>query len=284
MSVNPNAGRALTTDLIAAPAMHRLILMVAPESLDVVITSRVSDADIIYRHIDFAPGADTVAALEESVYDNPLLTADFHRTDIIVDNNRFFVMAAADADADEMRRRIDLLWPRERTGLDLQALTNDIESGRTVMVWAPERRLTAFLRRTWHNPAIVHRVAVLARYYALKNHLGNMGKIHACLSGKRLDLMVFGREGLLSANSFATPAPVDDATFYILAAAAHYGFESESDRVLVSGDRTLRDELVASVRRFIALTMPEIYPSALNALTLNTPDVPFEALILPYTD
>ena len=272
--------RRLTTDMVSDPAMYRLILAVRPTSLDVVILSRVRENDVIFRHIDFQAGSDTLSALEEAVYDNPLLTADFHRIDVMVENNRFFIMASEEATDDEKRRRIAALWPPEQTEDDLQAMENVIEDGRTTFVWAIERRLIQFMRRTWNNPSVHHRLGVLTRYYTLKSHLGNMGKVNVCVWQDKTDVIVSGRDGLLMANTFATPGGTEDAVYYTMATAQHFDFNMETDRIIVGGESAMRAAFIESARRFVPLTMPEIYPSAINTLTASQKDIPYEALLL----
>lgn len=274
------ADKTLTTDLIADPNLHRLGLMVSSHGLDVVITSRVRDNALIYRHIDFDPNTSPIKAFEETVYDNPLLTADFGRIDVLIDNRRFFVMAAEDATDDTIAERFEMLYPAESGGPALEFFVNPIEDGRTVLAAAAERDLVRFLRRTFNNPAITHRIAAPARYYALKNRLGNSGKIHVRPMPGRTDIFVFGHNGLMMANSFDTKE-TSDSVYYTLATARHFAFDNESDCIMIGGDRVLRDQFTAGIKPFASYTMPEIFPSALTLLGEQVMDVPFEILLLP---
>lgn len=267
----------LTTDLITRPSLYRLVIIVADNAIDVTITSRVDDDSVIHRHIPFQNDADPVAAIEETIYDNPLLTADFSSVNVIVDTQRFFVMATDDATPEQIRLNIDALWSPARTGLTLEPLVNSIETDRVSIVSAPSRRLLAFLRRTFPACNIIHRVAVLARYYAIKNRLGNMGKIHSVISPGRTDIIIFGRDGLLMANTFSTPT-LDDAAFYTLAAARHLGFDNDADRIIVAGDRDLREPYIENLRRFVSIVMPDIFPTAFAALGERARKIPFETI------
>lgn len=269
----------LTPDLISDPKMHRLGLMVSESSVHVTVSSRINENECVTRTIEFKPEAsDAVAALEEAVYDNPLLIADFHAVDVIVDNNRFFVMDIEKATEQEIRRRIDALWPPERHKEEFQPLVSEIEENRTVLVSAIPRKLLSFLRRTWNSPVIMHRMAVLSRYHALKNHLGNMGKIHIRLLPERLDIVAFGRDGLLLANSFAINA-VDDAVYYTLMAAQHLGFDNDTERILVQGAPETREEYIDTLRRFISNVMPEMFAAHITQKVSGTP---LELLLVPY--
>lgn len=276
--VTPN----LTTDLVADPGLHRLGIMVSDRGVDVVITSRVRDNAMIYRHIDYPAGmTSTLKALEEAVYANPLLTADFGQVDVVLDTRRFFLVAAEDADT--IDERVERLYPRDRTDFDIETIVNDVDSDRVRVVAVCDRDVVRFLRRTFNNPPLYHRMAALARYYGLRNHFGNTGKVHVRINPGRTDILAFGHTGLLMANTFETTCS-DDAIYYTLAATQRLGFDNDSDRVYISGDRRLRDDFVAGVRRFVTYAMPEIFPAALTRLGEDAYTAPFEVLVVPLTN
>ena len=279
MNLRDSHKEPLTADMIPEPGLYNLTLLIRPDSLDALVSSRVDDGVTIHRRFDYAPGSDPVAALEETVYDNPLLVSDFHDVRVVVDNDRFFVMDASDVTESELKRRIECLWPDSRRDTELQPLVSEIESEKNVLVSAVERPLMAFVNRTWNNPAAVHRMAVLARFHVLRNKMGNMGKIHVHLHENSTDIVVCGRSGILLVNSFATRT-VEDAAYYALAVASHLSFDNESDRVLVNGPAALRDSFTALMRRFIPFVMPEIKPSAIASLPADIPvELPISRLI-----
>ena len=277
MPLNQNNSQRLGTELIPNPGMHRLILVLSDSTLDVVIASRVVENDVIYRHFPLGENMSPLDALKDIIYENPLLTSDFNSVDIIINNRRFFVMDSREVTDDEIRRRIDLLWPADRTGEQSVGLTSTLEEGKTTLVWAVGKALPAFLRRTWNNPRLHHRIGVTARYYALKNHLGNMGKIYARLSPRRLDILAYGRDGLLLVNSFDIDNSADNAAYFTLAVASNLEFDNESDRIFVGGDMTLRDELTHRLREFVPMVMPEIVPA--GTAELGRLGIPYEALL-----
>lgn len=273
--VTPN----LTTDLVADPGLHRMGLMVSERGIDIAITSRVRDNELIYRHIGYPVGMEsTFKALEETVYANPLLTADFGRVDILLDTRRFFLVPADDADSIE--NRVECLYPHDKTDFDIETVVNEVDGGRVRLTSVIDRDMLRFLRRTFHNPTLTHRMAALARYYGLRSHFGNSGKVHVRIAPNRTDILAFGHAGLLMANTFDT-AGAEDAVFYTVAATQRLGYDNDTDRVFVSGDRRLRDAFVTSVRRFVSYAMPEIFPAALTRLGDAACDVPFEILVLP---
>ena len=66
----------LTSDLIGDPNIWRMAMLISDDALDVVAYSTVEDNSMLYRHIRLdTAAADRVKALEEVVYENPLLLA-----------------------------------------------------------------------------------------------------------------------------------------------------------------------------------------------------------------
>lgn len=270
MTTTGGNNAVLTANLITDPTLHNLVMRIGKERLDVLITSRVNDNATIFVSIPLAQLANRVTALEEAVYGNPLLTSDFHTVEIVLDNDRFFVMPHEEANEEEIAKRVTSLWPPSQQTTELQTVQTVVEDERTVMVTAVERPLLAFIRRTWHKPRLSHRMSVFARYHGIKNRLGNMGKIHVYVMPGRLDLIVYGREGLYMANTFRI-GDVDDASFYILAAARHFEYEDETDRIFVDGPAEMRDSLVKSLRKFVTTVLPQVRPAEITAKADNIP-------------
>ena len=268
----------LTADTIADTRLHRLSLSVASDGIDMLIQSTIDPAETIVRRWNTDEGANVVDTLTEAVYDNPLLTAEFRQVSVIIDNRRYFLMP--DGDAANARTRVEALWPEHRTGIPLDIVTETVEPGRTVMAFAADNRLTAFVRRTFPGAYITHRMWVLARYYAIKNRLGNMGKIHVRPGLGRTDILAFGHEGLLLANTFDTET-VDDAVYYTMAVAQHLDFDNERDRIYIAAGADIREPFLAQTRQFVSLALPEIFPADISGMGEAAQQVPFEMLILP---
>ena len=272
--------KRLTNDLIADPSLYRLGLLLGEHTLDVALTSRVTDTKPIGHRIKLnnTAGSDVAARLEEAIYDNPLLTADFNRVDFVVDTNRFFLIPAERAkNPDSLAADVNLLYPDSNP----VPVVNFPEPERTAVVTMIDPAVNRFVGRTFHGTRIVHRLAAAARYHVLRNHLGNTGKLHVSLRNGSTDIIAIGHQGLLLVNTFVTPA-VDDAVYYTLAVAQQLEFDNNIDRVLVSGPRRLRDNYIRQLRRFVSFAMPEIFPPTLASTDPDSPDsIPFSLAVIP---
>lgn len=269
----------LTNELIADPQLYRLGLMIDDRGMEVTLTSLVSDAPLTYRRVDYAPMSASTAPvrkLEEAVYDNPLLTADFGAVDVLIDTPRFFLLPGSEADAEHVEAARELLY----ADADVEPVVTAVDNDRVAVVGMADRDVMKFVGRTFNNAPVMHRMASLARYYSLRNHLGNSGKLHVRLGEGRTDVLALSHSGLMMANTFETPT-IDDAVYYALAVANHLGFDNETDRVLAGGERGRRDAFVAAMRRYVTFVMPEIVPASISALGALSQQAPFELLSLP---
>ncbi|MCH5220452.1 MAG: DUF3822 family protein [Muribaculaceae bacterium] len=269
----------LTTDLISDPSVYRLGLLISSMGVDVLVRSRFNDGTVVYRHIDLASNLSQMNALKEVVYDNPLLTAEFYSTDIVFDTDKFFVVPAALATDEEIERRLTLLWPDER----LEATKITLHEGskhEAVFVGAIDKTMLGFLRRTFIEPSIMVRMGLLTQYLCMNNKVGNMGKIHVRVTPGRTDVIALNQKGLLLVNSYSTEC-TDDSAYYTLAVARHLNYDETSDRILIGGDRKLRDSLTTALRRFVSLVMPDIMSESISSAVENADALPFELLIAP---
>ena len=258
-----------------------LAIKIDAKGINAVITNFSDGEKVKSVRLNYSEDMDNLKALEEIIYDNPELIGEYRRVDIAIDNNMFFVMDIKDAETPgEIERRIESLWPESRHADETEILTTPVEDDKTIFVYAVSRKLTAFLRRTFNNPLISHRLGVLAKYHAHKNRLGNMGKVHVNLSADKTDIIVFGHQGLLMANTLSTKTP-EDAAYYTLAVMRHFEYDNQADRVLVAGNISLREKYVGLMRNFVNFVVPEIFPSELSAANTYESAIPFELLLIP---
>jgi hypothetical protein len=120
----------------------------------------------------------------------------------------------------------------------------------------------------------------LCRYFGIKNRLGNAGKFHIHLSDESIDIIAYGADGLLMANTFAS-TDVNDDLYYVLAAARSLDFDNNNDQMLLSGNAARREALIPLLRRYISYVMPVIFPSAMFKAGKDSLSAPFELITLP---
>lgn len=268
----------LTKELISEPQLWRLALRIESKALEVVLYSTIEDNSLIYRHIPLAGGAESqVKALEEVVYENPLLLSDFRRIDCVIATD-CFVVVPAEIDSLEVQEKVfDASFPNSSCSM----LVNNITEQSANVLMGIDPKLLNFIRRTFNNPHIHHYMSSLCRYFIHKSRRGNSAKMYAHLRENSLDLMVFSGGQLRLANTFAYCQPVD-AVYYIMACRQHLDLNNESDELYVLGNATHREEIVTMLREHITNVMPEVFPSELfRAGGRDAMRASFDLIILP---
>ncbi len=268
---------SLQPSLVPHPRHSRLALRLCNDYIDVVVISCVEDNSLIWHRIKLDPAAESpVKALEDAIYQNPMLLVDFSAIDILIDSKRRMVFPADQADPDNINRVFAELYPE----LKFEIVTSTVYTDGTVVAIADDEERIKFLRRTFNNPRIADRIAPLCQYFGIKNRLGNAGKFHVHLSQNSIDIIAFGTEGLLMANTFESDN-VNDDLYYILAAARALSFDNSNDQMLLSGDTARREELIPLLRQYVGYVMPVIFPSAMFKAGKDSLSAPFELITIP---
>lgn len=267
----------LDKDLIKEPHLWRLALRINEKSLHIVLFCSIEDNSLIHREIPFNNAtASTQKALEEIIYDNPLLLSDFSRIDCIVETNKFTIIPSSIEKSDIQEKIFKELFP----SFNGTIITNRLDGLNATILTSLDNDLVNFLRRTFNNPGIFHHLTPLCTYFHRKSRLGNSGKMYAYLHEDHLDLIAYGKDSLKFANTFSFREPAD-AIYYILACREMLKINSESDELLIAGDNSLREQITPTLREYLPYVMPVIFPSAMFKAGKEALNAPFDLIVLP---
>lgn len=259
---------------------RRLSFVVGEKSLDLMTYSPIADDSLKTRHIDYEQDAPSArAALESIVYDTPGMLDEYTRVDCLIDTRRQVVISADDADSADARatRLLTMLYPAD---IDRLSIITHRLSPQAWLAMAMDKDTEGFLRRTFENITINHRLTPLCLYLGHRTRFGNSGRLHIHLHDSRLDILAFQAASPIMVNTLAADDD-DDALFYTLAAAQAIKFDPTCDRLYISGDSTRRESLAEKLTARLAHPMPLIYPSEMlraGRLSLNAP---LELITLP---
>lgn len=268
--------------VINNPELCRLAVQIGDDAIDAVVTSRVTDNSLVWRHIPLDPAdTDHLKAVENAIYDNTWLLADYGSVNVLVDTDRIMLFPAEHADADSIADDFAEVYPND----DIAIITTRLgrAEGAPVAAVAIDAPLAAFINRTFNNPAVTAPLIPLATYFGIKKHLGNSGKLHVHLAQGRTTVIAYAGTRLLMANTFRVNTATD-SLYYVLAAARWLNFDTDADSMPVSGDAKLRDELMPMLRRYVTSAMPLIFPAALFKAGKDAMLAPFQLVLLPLID
>lgn len=277
---------------VLAPGRCHLILDVDDTTLGVTVIDPIVP-EPLWRSIELTPslspargagiiesGSEAlVKALEEAVYDNPVLLSGFSSIEVILHTPWFTMLPPGLPGDAEVRQAVaGASVPEEAADAAMIELP-PIGGGAPDFVMYADTRLVDFLRRTFANPLFRHPLEVMCRYFMGTDPLGVAGKMLARFEPRRVDLMAFGESGPVFANSFDCMSPVD-AVYFILAVRESLGIGVNGE-LLLAGDAAMREAVTPVLRKYIGFAMPLPLPSRASAGNVPMP-FPTDALASMY--
>lgn len=267
--------QSLRKDLIADTSICNLLMRVGRERFDVAIYSVVSDNSFIYRSFPLVSATrQPMGMLEDAIYDNPLLLADFRRAYCIVESQR---MLTVPSEIEESARLLGLQWPDY--GGETRVSGNGTSN--SIFVWGMDAALAGFMRRTFPSTLQTDcHLAPLTRYFAARPGRGNSVRAIANLRPGSMDILILRGPHLLMANTFRFDKTID-ALYYIMAARDSLGLDPQVDEMLLTGHQPLREELSPLLRQYIARVMPVIFPPQMFKAGMEALSAPFDLIVTP---
>ncbi|MDE6271087.1 MAG: DUF3822 family protein [Muribaculaceae bacterium] len=273
-------GDALLAGTIANPRLWRLGMLLDTEAatLTVAATSIEGDETPLCREIRLADGVEPLRAIEDAVYDNPMLLADFARCDVLLRAPHYAVVPQAFADDPEAQAAAAaLLWtdPDFRPSL----LCDAVQRTEAAVLTAMDSDVMAFLGRTFADARVRNALSNELGYFAGKACSNRAAKVYVVAEHGGVDLFCFDGHRLLGAVRYAC-TEVADMTYYAAAMAQVCGVAGPDVQFYVGGAPDRRDAVAEELRRFSQRVMPWLLsPSATKAP--GDMQLPFPLLILP---
>lgn len=205
----------LTQDMIQQPRQWRLALEVCGRSLGCALWPEGADDSAIAAEIGFPADANgQLRGLEEAVYANPLLLEDFAAVTVAVDSREFTIVPSPLAESCTPAAIL------EAAGLESEGreVVVDFSPAGFAIVYTVDSALFAFLRRTFFNVEIIHRLTPLinARLAAVTDAAPGSQAVAGIAGDGRIDIIATTGSALAAANTFAY-TDTADAAYCLLA-------------------------------------------------------------------
>ena len=267
----------LQKDLIENPSIWQLVLEISARAIEVVAFSPYENHSLISESIPLAPDAGShLRAVEDAVYDNPLLLADFSKVTVLYDTQRFLPVASQlGGSATALLRKA---FPPQADAPASVVATGMPSIGMMLAMEVPDDML-GFLRRTFHRAVITHPLVPQAVWLRAKYPTRHRGKTLVNLRPDRTDVVILGEEEPLILNTFRVSGPMD-SLYYILAGRQAYGLRPD-DEIFIAGDRERRNAVGTLLRRYVRFVMPAIFPSVMFRAGKASLGAPFEMILAP---
>ncbi|MBD5347042.1 MAG: DUF3822 family protein [Bacteroides sp.] len=250
----------LDKDLIHQPQLWTMGLLIGKKNIEAVFFPPVDTDDIIYRRIPLDPVAPSpLKAVEDAIYDNPLLLNTYRSIFAEMDTDNFILLP--DELGDTLAARAIGL-ATGNTGASDNVVLQSSATDNINLFFEAGAPLVGFLRRTFFNITLTHPLAPLVAWCTERKI--PEGELTACLRDNRLDLVATKGSQLLLANTFTFEA-IADAAYYTLAVRLMLPF-STSARIVTSGEPAIRsefDRILASASPSLPAPVQHVLPHRL---------------------
>lgn len=269
----------LDKDMIAQPELWKLALLLGESHLDVGLFPPTPREEMIAARFNFPSSApDALHAIEDIIFDNPLLFSDFKRVDCIINNcPQILVPSALDLPAAAIvyDRSTDSRHDTDHH-LPEPSLFDSGDSQTAVACVEPEE-IDAFIRRTFYNVRFDSAIASLTRYFLSLPDLPPTPSAFILLRDRRLTLIIIDQGRLLLANTFAYRADAD-AAYYVIAALSALGLDPTTVTAYIS---PASDAVSTTLKTHLPALAPIPLPILRHCASKTTLQAPFELIIRP---
>lgn len=261
---------------IQRPELWTLLLALHPRVMRYMLFNSGQDNSLIAGEIPLDSSQESyVKAVENAVYDNSVLLDDYGRVRLLADTEHFLLLPPDvddDQDADELLRA---QYPE----LEGDTALCRLNACRVGLAFELPPQVLGFLQRTFNMAPIVHHLQPLCDYYARFCQRSSVRRMFLNLHDERMDMVVFDRDSLQLANTFAVRS-ASDAAFMALHAWQSLGMDVHTDELQLTGDKVVRDQVSAELRRYVSYVMPAIFPAAAMRLSHDAMRAPFNLITL----
>lgn len=260
------------------PELWNLLLGIDETQLNYLLYSPAQDNSLITGTVPLSDTQESyLKAVENAVYDTPLLLDDYRSVRLAVRSSRFIVLpAGAAADEALMAQAFAAAMPDAQGDIThCQLPANDVD-----IAFELPKGMLSFLQRTFNMPVIVHHLYAHCEHALKLNSGSDTARMHLHVGEHTIDVAVFRGDKLQLANSF-TFDDVNDAAYFALHVWKTCRLNSQSHEAIVTGNaHAQRDALTATLRRYITYVMPGILPAAALRLGDNAHQAPTDLILL----
>ena len=253
-------------------ALWRMALRVDTNGLTALLYNTADNAERDVRSFRLDPaGGRRLDLLTATIYDNPLLLSDFGRVSVVVTTPYMALIPSAAADV-----AVRILGADAD---DDAVIVNDLRVEGTKLAMKLPREEVSFIRRTFPDADIRHRLAVLIDYFGARFTAGGNGRrLYAIVNADSVDIVVMDRRSLVHAVSHDISSPMD-AAYFIMALFQQSGMDAMNDEMFVGGSTSGRNEVMETLRTYVNHVMPVIIPGSVSHPAVS--DLHFDLQILP---
>ncbi|MBO7291106.1 MAG: DUF3822 family protein [Bacteroidaceae bacterium] len=256
-------------------SQYTLMMRMTPSELLYVYYHPAEDGSMVSERIALPVGDEYAHTIEQAVYGHEILLQPFKRVYVVMPSKHFVLVPQEVATLSDNSMFFERMYPSAQD----YVIESHMPHTGAVMLSGADARVVSFINRTFDNPTLLHPLTALCEYFYRKSRLGNQRKMYVHLLRNRMDVVCYGREGLLLANPFVYRHS-NDAAYHLLNVWKQLGLDQRHDEVQIAGDADTRRELSALLRNYILTVVPVIFPSHCHVLGSDAMQIPFDLTAL----
>ncbi len=265
-----------TTNInIQQPELWTLQLSLSDKAIDYIVFTDAQDDSLIMGQIELDLSAGSyLKAVENAVYDNPLLLDDYRQVRVVVASQHFVVLPPSydDFEAEDALRAT---YP----DCDGDVATCQLSRCGVGIAFEVPRGVVGFLQRTFSTPPVYHHLHPLCEHYKRLNEGSEISRMFLNMGDSHMDMVVYKGGNIQLANAYDYRSP-QDAAYLALHVWDSLQLDRLTDEVQLTGDKAQRDAIAPILRNYIRYVMPAIYPAAAMRLGQNAMKAPFDLIML----
>lgn len=257
---------------IQHPELWELLISIADKQVDYILyTPTVANSLIIGEK---ALLDTSLQALEDAIYETPLLLGDYRRTRVLVHSSQFVLLPADTADTD-----CEALLRHAFPGDDGDAAVCPMPLNGAKVACLLPRGMQAFLGRTFNFPVVYHHLVPLCEHFKGLNRANDSSRMFLNLSEGNMDIVIYRNGELHCANTYPF-TNTEDATYFALNAWRSWGLDQLTDELQLTGDRAMLATMMPQLREYVKYVMSAVYPAAAMQLGRNAMQAPLDLILL----
>ena len=267
----------MESSLVQHPERWRLLLSLDEHNIHYILYTPDQSESLIARSIGLQrAGDDYLKAVENAIYDNPVLLEGYASVSVAVHTSHFLVTPPDVTDEEEAKRLHDALYNDDEG----EVFISHLPKCQVNVVYLMHTGLAGFLQRTFNMPAVYPHLYALAEHFQHLNAGGNdIARMFINVHEQRVDMVLFRKGRLEVANSF-TVRHNSDIVYFVLHVWDSFQLDRKHDEIQLTGDKILRDEIAPELRTYLRYVMPAIFPAAALQLGGEAMQAPIELIYL----
>lgn len=263
---------------IQHPEEWKLSLRIENRCVRLIAYSDAIENSMISRGISLDAETDGyLHALENCIYDNPFFLSEFKQVRIALHSMRFLVVPEAIATDNGLAEMAFKAVYADATG---DIIIDHLAGCNAAIVFEAPKGVLPFINRTFNNPPVRHHLSTVCEHFADKCASAGVGKTYLFLHDDSADVFIFKPGvGLTFANTFECRT-ANDAAYFILNAWKSYGLDVKNDELQIAGDKTLREQVAPTLRKYVTYVMPFIFPAAAMRMGQDAMKAPFDLILM----